>query len=951
FGGIESLTGGSDEDEFRFADGASIDGTIESASGVVIFGSSIESSTPDSEVSTSEMETADEQTLSSPVTSSSIISVPSSDDHSPRGPPQDGAALLEQVAEFASQPALRALRLVDPDLSVLAGQVFFLDHDGASGVTYDGPVRVSGIEVPLFQAPAPLTGEERSIIASVLTDLDQRFADLAVTFTDARPDSGTDYSTVYLGGDGAPFSPYGLFLGLAQKVDVGNHDRNDIAFVFSDKLFASGMTAESYESALTAVIEHEARHLLGYGHVTGGTTGTVAVSVDEPHTDPQTGLVSDPQQADGALSGKIVYLSPGHGAFFRTLDGGKPPQPLAHPFWDTDREYVTDLQEDLGTQSQMSMLADYLFNAGATVVPLRPIGHQTNEIVLDNPHDAVHTNNPVLNANGSVRFNSDAGSAGAVTGTWRDSASAVFFGDAGETPFQFAFTDAAETATFRFTPRIPEAGFYPIYAWTKAGADRAPDQTYRIYHTNGVTEVKVDHRRVGGGFVYLGTYYFDAGKSEQHGSVVISNKSQRLFSDSLTIPNHEFHDLEEVTYSFIPSFAMQTPTGPLAAGNYRVILEDEDHFRLALNLSDAQNRRAIQLQPPTSGSAQNALSRGTHTVHFDPGQALRTVVVADAIRFGNGMGDIARGGHTSGQTREDEEALYWISAQAGQGTPDSVFSRGADDNTRNVGAPSRWAAHVNRRLTSGNVPETDRVFVAIHSNSGVGRGTSALVNPTFPTANQSALGDLLAREVFGDLTAIGSPPLEFPWVQKSFTTTTTRSGEINRNTNDNEFDMTLVELGFHDHEKDARDLRDPKVRDDIARALYQGISKYFLRFGPNARLVDSQITLPINFLNNGDLVVYENGGGQDIQGLRSGTAYGVFKVDNNNIVLTDTRGTPVVFTGVGDGHAHKLVRVSDSYTVTFDPFELAQLLPDKVSNVSAVTNSDRSVTIHWDGPR
>ena len=288
FGGIESLTGGSD-DEFLFADGASVDRTIERASGAVIFGLPTGRPTPDSAISGAETESSTEQAVMSTGTSlpmvagvaagpSSVVATDpvtsqASDAHDPRGPPQDGAALLDPVAEVADEPALRSLRLVDPDLTALAGQVFFLDHDGASGVTYDGPVRVAAIEVPSFQAPAPLTGQRPSIISSVLTDLNQRFADLAVTFTDVRPASGTDYSTVYLGGDGAAFSPYGSFLGLAQKVDVGNHDPNDIAFVFSNKLFASGMTAESYESALTAVIEHEARHLLGYAHTEGGTDG------------------------------------------------------------------------------------------------------------------------------------------------------------------------------------------------------------------------------------------------------------------------------------------------------------------------------------------------------------------------------------------------------------------------------------------------------------------------------------------------------------------------------------------------------------------------------------------------------------------------------------------------------------------------------------------------------
>ncbi len=45
------------------------------------------------------------------------------------------------------------------------------------------------------------------------------------------------YSTVYVGGNGAWASEYGeSFLGLAEKVDVGNQDPADNAFIFSDTL-------------------------------------------------------------------------------------------------------------------------------------------------------------------------------------------------------------------------------------------------------------------------------------------------------------------------------------------------------------------------------------------------------------------------------------------------------------------------------------------------------------------------------------------------------------------------------------------------------------------------------------------------------------------------------------------------------------------------------------------
>ena len=40
--------------------------------------------------------------------------------------------------------------------------------------------------------------------------------------------------------------------------------------------------------------------------------------------------------------------------------------------------------EDMGNLDQLNFFVNYCFNAGATVVPYRPVGYQTNEVVLDN---------------------------------------------------------------------------------------------------------------------------------------------------------------------------------------------------------------------------------------------------------------------------------------------------------------------------------------------------------------------------------------------------------------------------------------------------------------------------------------------------------------------------------------------------------------------------------------
>src|SRR5262249_14139164 len=95
------------------------------------------------------------------------------------------------------------IRLVDePPAAELAGQVIVLDLDGAHGVNYDGPVTVSGIDVPAFRGPGHLAGQEQAVVASLLGALQQQFAAAGVTFTTEAQAAG-EYSTVYVGGRGA----------------------------------------------------------------------------------------------------------------------------------------------------------------------------------------------------------------------------------------------------------------------------------------------------------------------------------------------------------------------------------------------------------------------------------------------------------------------------------------------------------------------------------------------------------------------------------------------------------------------------------------------------------------------------------------------------------------------------------------------------------------------------
>ena len=171
--------------------------------------------------------------------------------------------LLEPFAFDSIDPNLR---LIDTDLSKIRGQIVYLDFDGAKHVTYDGPITVTEVSVPAFDASqVGLLGQESEIISSVVDLLNDRFESLEVTFTSQLPNDDR-YSTIYIGGDDSAFSEHGSFLGLAESVDVGNVIPNDEAFVFSESLARNRHSKHAFVARIEHLVAHEAGHLLGFEH-------------------------------------------------------------------------------------------------------------------------------------------------------------------------------------------------------------------------------------------------------------------------------------------------------------------------------------------------------------------------------------------------------------------------------------------------------------------------------------------------------------------------------------------------------------------------------------------------------------------------------------------------------------------------------------------------------------
>lgn len=172
-----------------------------------------------------------------------------------------------------------------------AVQQIYLDLDGATGLTYDGPIVVRGIDIPAFEAPSHLSGQEAEIADALLSALETELGSMNVRVTLQRPDPASEYATIYVGGDGSPFAEYGTFYGLSEKIDSQNLDRVDEGFVFSAALPVRGQDASLFGMEIAGYVAHEIGHLLGLEHAHERTlSGPLDAVAFKPYTHIEVGV-------------------------------------------------------------------------------------------------------------------------------------------------------------------------------------------------------------------------------------------------------------------------------------------------------------------------------------------------------------------------------------------------------------------------------------------------------------------------------------------------------------------------------------------------------------------------------------------------------------------------------------------------------------------------------------
>ncbi|MCI1720770.1 MAG: xanthan lyase [Bacteroidales bacterium] len=485
-----------------------------------------------------------------------------------------------------------------------------------------------------------------------------------------------------------------------------------------------------------------------------------------------------PYQIYNGLQDRHIAVSNSHGWYYEnTLDR-----------WEWQRARLFETVEDMYTQSYViPFLVPMLENAGAVVMMPKERDYNKNEIIVDND-----TNTDGFSmSNGEFSWQK-----GDSLGFANPKKSYVFK----ENPFKMGSYVQVQglmksakpseesqieknESKVKWLPNIPEDGNYAVYISYHSLPESTKSAGYTVKYSGGAAKFRVNQQMGGGIWVYLGTFYFKKGASDE--GVYLTNV--------------------------------------------------------------------------------NSLDKG--------------IVTADAVKFGGGWGNIARGkgdGFTSGMPRFEEGARYWLQWS---GFPDTVYSYSHNYNDYNDDYVSRgkWA----NRLAGGSstlpnwgyggekIP-LDLSF-ALHTDAGTFLDDSIVGTLSIYTRNCNDFGggikypngedriwgrnlaDMVQTQVVSDV----SNKYGFPW---------TRRGLWDRSYSESrtpQMPGMLLEFLSHENFADMKFGLDPAFRFTAARGMYKGILK-FLAFKNNVPYVVEP--LPVNDVR----VTVDNGDSSDNSTIQQG---------------------------------------------------------------------------------
>lgn len=206
----------------------------------------------------------------------------------------------------------------------------------------------------------------------------------------------------------------------------------------------------------------------------------------------------------GALSGKTIYLSAGHGWVWTDT--------VTPNAWLSQRPNTNGIVEDLvSTETISQWLIPMLMNAGARVITVRESDLNTQLVIVDDSSAGyVET--------GSGFSNSSLAGFGPIPSTLTDGTNPFALG--GNRLMPAATTN---TAHVTYTANFPADGDYNVYVSYTAFTARVTDAHYLVHHAGGVTEFRVNQQHHGSTWVLLGRFHFQKGMQQ---ALEVQNDSQ-----------------------------------------------------------------------------------------------------------------------------------------------------------------------------------------------------------------------------------------------------------------------------------------------------------------------------------------------------------------------------------------------------------------------------------------
>lgn len=223
----------------------------------------------------------------------------------------------------------------------------------------------------------------------------------------------------------------------------------------------------------------------------------------------------------GALSGKTLFVSAGHGWTWNTPTST----------WETQRLVSQGMVEDDSNAEMVSyFLIPYLQNAGGTVFSARERDRQEKMVIIDEADGTNYAASDGIYEEG---------------GTWATTTDTNAGYGYGRTTYpierdfnpmrsgKYRHATAGSGVWARWTANIPEDGFYHVYVSYKSGTNRTTAAVYTIRHAGGESKVTVNQQHHGSTWIDLGRYYFHTGMSRENGSVTLSGTSGILIADAV----------------------------------------------------------------------------------------------------------------------------------------------------------------------------------------------------------------------------------------------------------------------------------------------------------------------------------------------------------------------------------------------------------------------------------